>query len=84
MYMSSVEYLRELRQHFSWRSSCLSSDSTGRCIGNLTTGNEEKTMVNGYVLEPLVLLLEVSWRTDMNLLIKAFNIDMVKGQVMLT
>jgi len=29
------------------------------CLGKLTTGSEEKTMFNGQVLEPLVLLVEV-------------------------
>ena len=38
----------------------LSSECTAKCIGNLTAGKEEKTMFNGYVLEPLVLLVEVS------------------------
>lgn len=33
-------------------------ECTAKCIGNLTAGNEEKTMFNGYVLEPLVLLVE--------------------------
>ena len=29
------------------------------CLGKLTTGSGEKTMFNGQVLEPLVLLMEV-------------------------
>lgn len=29
------------------------------CLSKLTTGSEEKTMFNGYVLETLVLLVEV-------------------------
>ena len=29
------------------------------CLGKLTTGSGEKTMFNGQVLEPLVLLVEV-------------------------
>ncbi|KAK2548545.1 N-alpha-acetyltransferase 25 [Acropora cervicornis] len=33
-------------------------ECTAKCIGNLTAGSEEKTMFNGYVLEPLVLLVE--------------------------
>ena len=35
------------------------SDSTAKCSANLTIGSEGKTMFNGYVLEPLVLLVEV-------------------------
>ncbi|KAJ7387842.1 N-alpha-acetyltransferase 25, NatB auxiliary subunit [Desmophyllum pertusum] len=31
---------------------------TAECLGKLTTGSGEKTMFNGYVLEPLVLLVE--------------------------
>lgn len=36
------------------------TDCIAACLGNLTTSNGEKTMFNGYVLESLVLLLEVS------------------------
>ena len=36
------------------------SDSTLECTSRLTTSNEDRTMFNGYVVEPLVLLVEVS------------------------
>ncbi|XP_068748503.1 N-alpha-acetyltransferase 25, NatB auxiliary subunit-like isoform X1 [Montipora capricornis] len=54
---SSKDCWRIIQEHLEVVSRTL-KDSTGRCIDNLTTGNEEKTMVNGDVLEPLVLLLE--------------------------